>query len=161
MCSARRAVNFLRGTGRSASGYSLDQILLWEDGSWESEHDFIQWVFPTDQPSRFNPEAPVLDAEVVGILGEDPACQENLSRGLERFLGFLGLTRGPDGIAFDGTPGPLWHHQNHNWLRISRCLRCLSLLGRAGEAAEFLRFLQEVPTVPVETKAIWAGALAG
>jgi len=161
MTGSRTAVDFLRGTGPSASGYTLDQILLWDNGSWESEHDFIQWVFPTDQPSRFNPEAPVLDGEAIAILREDPNCQENLSRGLERFLGFLGLTRGPDGLTFEGKPGPLWQHQNHNWLRISRCLRCLSLLGRAEEAAGFLRFLQGVQTVPGKTKEIWAGVIPG
>ena len=37
--------------GRTTSGYTLGQVLGWPDGEWEDRHDFIQWVFPTDEPS--------------------------------------------------------------------------------------------------------------
>ena len=158
--SSRRAIDFLRGTGRSASGYTHAQILGWDDDSWESEHDFIQWVFPTDIPSRFNPEAPTLDAGAIGILRADPEVQANLGLGLERFLGFLGLTRGPAGIQFAGKVGNVWLHENHNWLRVSRCLRCLTLLGRQGDAAEFHRFLAGLSGIPDRVRDYWSQALS-
>jgi len=31
---------------------------------WENNHDFIQWLFPTSTPSKFNPYAPVLTSHI-------------------------------------------------------------------------------------------------
>ena len=160
MSRTREAIDFLRGTGLSASGYTHAQILGWDDASWEDEHDFIQWVFPTDIPSRFNPDAPTLDADAVGILRADPEVQANLELGFERFLGFLGLTRGPDGIEFAGEVRDIWLHENHNWLRVSRCLSCLTLLGRQNEAADFHCFLKGLSGIPDRVRDYWSQSLS-
>ena len=34
--------------GRTASGYTLEQILDWPDEDFEVQHDFVQWLFATD-----------------------------------------------------------------------------------------------------------------
>src|SRR5262245_5587601 len=55
-----RLLDFYRGEGTDAEGRRLDDILAWRDGRLEAVHDFIQWLFPLPEPSRFNPDAPLL-----------------------------------------------------------------------------------------------------
>ena len=69
MAYTSEAFGFLQGTGKSSSGYTLKQILLWGDDSWENEHDFIQWIFPNDKPSNFNTDRLVVDAKKSQDLG--------------------------------------------------------------------------------------------
>ena len=38
--------------GRNASGYTLEQILAWDNDDWELQHDFIQWLFATNERSQ-------------------------------------------------------------------------------------------------------------
>ena len=37
--------------GCNASGYTLEQVPDWPDVDWELQHDFVQWLFATDEPS--------------------------------------------------------------------------------------------------------------
>ena len=53
-------VRFYRGDAPDARGRTLDDILAWDDEQLEAVHDYIQWLFPLDEPSRFNPDAPLL-----------------------------------------------------------------------------------------------------
>ena len=41
-------------------GRRLDQIWQWEMNRLEGRHNYIQWLFPTEESSYFNPQAPVL-----------------------------------------------------------------------------------------------------
>lgn len=118
-------LKFYRGE-ENRSGHLLKAILEeWDDEDWERGHDFIQWVFPTDEESRFHPEAPVMTCQEAIILGEDPELREKVLAALERFKGFLKLETGPH----------WWARPNdHNLLRISRVIRCLALLGLEEEA---------------------------
>ena len=56
-------------------------------------------MFPIDIPSLFNPEAPMFDADAIGILRADPEVQANLVLSFERFLG---LPPCSTGILFAG-----------------------------------------------------------
>ena len=60
--------------GPKPSGYTLEQVLDWPDEDWELQHDFIQWLFATDEPSMFNPDAPVLDAATIARLSVPTQC---------------------------------------------------------------------------------------
>lgn len=120
--------------GANSSGYALEQVLGWPDGDWELQHDFIQWLFPTDEPSLFNPDAPVLDANTVARFRADPLLRHRLHRSYDRWLAFCGVARTDDGLAFDNPNPRVWDRQNHNWLRITRVLRSLNLLGLPDEA---------------------------
>eukprot|EP00913_Durusdinium_trenchii_P025553 g23984.t1 len=43
---------FLRGEDRDdVQGRTLDKILLWRDDQLEAVHDYVQWIFPTDEAS--------------------------------------------------------------------------------------------------------------
>jgi hypothetical protein len=130
--------------GRTPSGYTLRQVLEWPDGEWEDRHDFIQWVFPTDEPSMYNSNAPVLDAATVARFRADPLMRDRLRRAFDRWLSFCGVARTADGLTF-GHPNPdVWGRANHNWLRITRVLRSLNLLGLPDEARVFFDLLATV-----------------
>jgi len=118
-------LKFYRGEGNRSGHLLKDIIEVWNDEDWERGHDFIQWVFPTDEESRFHPEAPVMTCQEAIILGEDPELREKVLAALERFKGFLKLETGPHWWAVPN---------NHNLLRISRAIRCLALLGLKEEA---------------------------
>ena len=130
--------------GRTPSGYTLRQVLEWPDGEWEDRHDFIQWVFPTDEPSMYNSNAPVLDAATVARFRADPLMRQRLRRGFDRWLSFCGVARTADGLAFDNPNPGVWGRANHNWLRITRILRSLNLLGLPDEARAFFALLATV-----------------
>jgi hypothetical protein len=132
------------GEGTNSSGYTLEQVLGWPDEDWEEQHDFIQWLFPTDGPSLYNPDAPVLDAATIARFRADPLLRNRLRRSFDRWLAFSGITRTDDGLALDNPNPRVWGRQNHNWLRITRVLRSLNLLGLPDEAQAFFALLNTI-----------------
>jgi hypothetical protein len=162
-------VEFYRGSGTDSEGRRLDAILAWGDGRLEAVHDFIQWLFPLPEPSRFNPDAPLLTAEDISAFRQDPRLRANLRRSFERILSFLGLARAADGEVLEGpnfaSRAPdVWVYPNHNWLRITRILRSLYLLGLETEARALYRRLADFHSrrrFPIgdDTFQYWSGAV--
>jgi hypothetical protein len=143
-------VRFYRGEGRDARGRSLDDVLAWDDEQLEAVHDYIQWLFPLDEPSRFNRDAPLLTAADRSAFRQ-PAVAANLRRALERMLAFYGF-------AIDRAAGnprivrsARWtersqewlHTGNHNLLRLTRMIRCLALVGEAELATALYAALRQ------------------
>ena len=129
--SDRTLLAFYRGEAHNSSDHSFQAILDWPDDTWEHVHDFIQWVFPTDQRSAFNPNAPVLSPAVIAIWPTDVRLTENHNAAFARWLRFVGVERNASGaFCFAESPNlDVWAHPNHNWLRITRVLASLRLLG--------------------------------
>ena len=145
--------------GRTASGYTLEHVLGWDDEDWELQHDFIQWVFATDEPSMFNADAPVLDAATIARFRADPLLRHRLRRSFDRWLAFCGISRTADGLTFENPNSDVWNRPNHNWLRITRVLRSLNLLGLGDEAQAFLALLTTVRAgIAPTTWAYWERA---
>jgi hypothetical protein len=138
-------IDFYRGTGRDAEGRTLADIWAFSDDELESVHDFIQWLFPLREPSRFNPDAPLLTDADLDEFRSSPALRENLLRSFEVFLAFVGLsykvgsvTKAPD---FD-SKSEVWRYPNHNWLRITRVLASTRMLGLKAMSRAFFAFLK-------------------
>ena len=114
------ALDFLAGVGRDHAGRSLDEIAAWNPRQLEQTHDYIQWVFPTMMPSRFNPHAPVLDAADLAAGARDERVVENLIRMAAVMGRFYGLERksfrdGPQYNPIDDQR-PWWMRvDNHNF----------------------------------------------
>jgi hypothetical protein len=139
-------LDFYRGQAPDSEGRWIRDLWTWDDDALESVHDFIQWLFPLPEPSRFNPDAPLLTPEDITAFRAEPQLRANLQRSLERFLTFLGLSRRPDGSlkegpSFAARAADVWQSPNHNWLRISRVLRSLTLLGLDVEAGRLYAIL--------------------
>jgi hypothetical protein len=130
-------VQFYRGSGTDHRGRRLDDILAWDDGKLEEVHDFIQWLFPLEEPSAVNPRAPILVDADRRAFADEPALGANLRRSFARMLSFYGLQlvegAGAPRVLRSGkwperSPNWLTPH-NHNHLRLTRIIKSLALLG--------------------------------
>lgn len=161
-----RIIEFYQGTGTDSEGRSLEDMWNFSDDEMEFEHDYIQWMFPLETRSRFNPLAPVLDDDDIRAFHDDPGLRENLRKSLDRFLAFLGFAREEDRIvpaADFPTKQAIFMEPDHNWLRVTRALTSLRTLGLADEAERFYKGLQRLilsgeARVTAETRTSWKNA---
>jgi hypothetical protein len=150
-----------------SEGRMLDEYWSFDDQTMEFRHDFIQWMFPLDEASSFNPNAPVLTAEDRAAFAQEASLQRAVRRSHDRFLAFLGLEAKPDGVVGRSAAFEphlyIWTRPNHNWLRVTRFLRSLRLLGLEQEAkavwAFVLKLHQENGYVSESTFTYWKDAV--
>ena len=131
-----------------SEGRTLAEILEWDDDRLEMVHDYIQWLFPTRQPSGVNPIAPTVTAETIRRFAGDLELRERLRRAFDRMLVFYGLKRRGARIEIDDARFParagVWLHSgNHNHLRLTRIMDSLATLGLPDEALALQRCLLE------------------
>lgn len=165
---------FLRGEGPGPKGRVLDEVLAFDMVQMEKDHDFIQWLFPTDEPSQFV-EVPLLTETLQLIARQDKVVVCCMRRSLDIFLAFLGLRmvsapgewqvkkanfRARKKICWTVTCA----EGNHNWRRISRVLKSLNLLGLEGEARALYLCLERlwatgsIPRFAEKTMPFWRDA---
>jgi hypothetical protein len=126
MADSGRIVAFLEGEGPDGCGRSLFEVLAFDDVRLETTHDFVQWLFPLNEPSVAVPEAPVLSPEDVAAIRESGMAQCALAAATDRMDAFYRATHD-------------WLMPNdHNHRRITRIIRSLRLL-RGDEAADAFR----------------------
>ena len=94
---------FYRGAGPDAAGRTIDEIWAFDHRQLEMVHDFIQWLFPLPEPSRFNPDAPLLTAADMAAFRAAPALRARALRSLDLMLAFYGLAR--TGAAIERAAG--------------------------------------------------------
>jgi hypothetical protein len=140
-------VSFFSG-GNDDGGRTLAGILAWDDDRLEAVHDYIQWVFPTRQPSGVNPSAPLVTDATVRAFEQDATLRDRLRGALARMLAFYGLKWSSNRIAIDDSRFPVrsrvWLRPgNHNHLRLTRILDSLATLGLSTEARALQRCLLE------------------
>ncbi len=112
---------FYLHSGEDNKGRTLAEILLWDDKKLEETHDFIQWLFPLNEASSFNPDAPILteedikefhDVDDLKLINSAVMIINFFSRGLKQDAPQYWLKAG-----------------NHNHLRITRVIKCLRIMG--------------------------------
>lgn len=130
-------IAFYRGQAPDAADRLIQDIWRWSDDRLEATHDYIQWLFPLDEPSHVNAQAPLLTEADIATFRQDPTLKKELLKSLLRMLTFYGLRCHKDetGLRVDKADHfterrENWlHPNNHNHLRITRILKSLSLLG--------------------------------
>jgi len=163
-----RIVEFYSG-GRDSAGRRLDEILSWSDDQLEAVHDYIQWMFPTRQPSGVNPFAPLVTDATARAFAADPALRGSFRAALDRMLSFYGFVRKAGRIELDPerftSRASNWLQAgNHNHLRLTRIVDSLAQLGLRDEAEALRRCLVEdvVPVagnrVSARTREFWRTA---
>ena len=119
-------VGFLEGKTPDHRGRMLSMLWRQTDDDAENTHDYIQWLFPLDEPSRSVMGAPVLNELDIEDIRHSDLAQQNLVKSTSWFLGFL--ERNDHWIT----------KYNHNHLRITRVIKSLRLLA-SDEAADSFR----------------------
>ena len=143
-----RLLGFYYSSHPDSHGRMLAEILKQDDDWLESCHNYIQWLFPTQEISRVTPDAPILDKETIEAFKTDELLRKHLRASLIRILSFYGLKLTPDGVI----KGSNWEARKFNWftenthnsLRITRILKCLYSLGLKVEAKAFQSGLQSL-----------------
>ena len=74
------AAMFLTAKGHDHRGRSFADMLAFDDSALEPHHDYIQWLFPLPEASRFNMEEPVLSWEDIAAIKSDKEARANLMR---------------------------------------------------------------------------------
>jgi len=143
-------LSFYRGEGADHAGRRFDDILSWDHRRLEMVHDYIQWLFPLTEPSRFNPDAPLLKPEDIAAFRIDDDLRARVLRALDLVLEFLGLRRDGADIArgpnFTSRAANWLEPANHNHLRLTRIMLFLNHIGFTVEAAALLRCLEDIAT---------------
>lgn len=164
-------MSFYQG-GRDAEGRTLAEILSWNDERLEAVHDYIQWLFPTRQPSGVNPVAPLVTDATAAAFADDLVLRDRLRTAFDRMLVFYGLHRKGGRIEIDPSRFALrsrvWLRPgNHNHLRLTRILQSLAALGLGDDARALQRCLLEDlcggpqgDNVSRRTVEFWRNALA-
>ena len=150
-------IQFYLGLSPDPEGRMLRDIWSWSFENLEHVHNYIQWLFPLNEPSRFNLGAPVLKREAIRSFRTDPKLRENLLASLKVMLKFYGFEILPQDVAGADvrikiaktinfherkrnwlTPG------NHNFLRLTRILKSLRLLGLSEYALPLYDALEDL-----------------
>lgn len=162
--------DFYRGQLDTPSGSTYEDILKASDGHWDAAHDFVQYAFPTPEPSMFNREAPLVAAEDVEAFKADPELRKRLVAMYRRFLEFLGLYFCDERLVVDEVPseGAASRRRitlaqfNHNFLRFTRVFRSMSVLGQPFLAKAFHDYLVKAGYAKrfPESAEYWKAALA-
>lgn len=120
---------FYRGEQPDAEGRKIDEIWGFDHAQLEGMHNFIQWLFPSQEPSQYNPNAPILDSDTIAAFRNDAELQDRMLRSLDVMLAFLELKVSGDQIVRTGDDLHWMTWKNHNFKRLTRILRCLMLCG--------------------------------
>lgn len=137
-------------------GRTLLQILNWGDEDLERVHDWVQWVFPNRERSRFHPEAPLMDDDVAKALSS-PEMKAHVVSAVSRFERFLRID----------DDNPHWLRRgNHNHLRITRLLKFMVDVDMKADAEALLQRLERIyddnsHLISVFTISLWICAVRG
>lgn len=146
-------VPFYLGEQPDSEGRTIQAIWAWDFEDLECTHDYIQWLFPIAEQSRFNINAPVVDAEIVRAFQSDRRLRQNLHKSFVVMLRFYGLQyheHEANKIEIDRSADyPIRQREwvsifDHNYLRITRILKCLMAFGLVAEANAFYQCLQQI-----------------
>lgn len=132
-------IAFYSHNGADHKGRTLKQMWNFSDDEFEKTHDYIQWMFPTSVPSKYNFQAPLLTSEIICEFCESEEMIANLIVSSFIFQRFLKLDE----------PTPFWckrnaGRDNHNCLRISRIIASLNGLEQYSRADDFYRSVLKV-----------------
>lgn len=124
-----KIINFYSHIDSDDLGRTLKDMWTWDNITLESTHDYIQWMFPTATPSKFNANAPLVDEVTIKAFRSSSELQSYLTTSSFIFERFLDLDN----------PKAHWlTHKNHNFLRISRIIDSLMTLHCRPRALQFL-----------------------
>ncbi|MBD2043343.1 opioid growth factor receptor-related protein [Microcoleus sp. FACHB-672] len=146
-------VGFYLGQQPDSEGRTIQEIWSWNYQKLENKHDYIQWLFPLQERSRYNRKAPILNDEIIQEFRTNSILKTHLLKSLKVMLGFYGLQcleSESKNIEITqshnyGERKQEWINPgNHNYLRLTRILTCLKLLGLDNYAKALFDCLEKI-----------------
>jgi hypothetical protein len=141
--------------------YYASDILSWSDEQLETTHDFIQWVFPNFEKSKYNSNTPDLTLEEVEAIQNDKVASMIMIDMWVRMLEFYGFEIIPSTyqIKDNNLFMPHWISLgNHNFLRLTRILKAMKIFKFDDLAASLMGVLEKIhKTYPNQISAITFG----
>jgi len=164
---------FYLGQQPDSQGRAIEDIWSWDYQKLESVHNYIQWLFPLREKSRFNSSAPTLNDEVIHAFRTSEELRNRLVHSFKVMLAFYGLEcrEGENTeIVIAKSEEYLsrkreWIEQfNHNYLRLTRILTSLTDLGLKNYALALFRCLDEIynenkESIGLKTYTYWKKAV--
>lgn len=164
-----RWLTFYRGKGVDSEGRLIYEIHSWDNERLEFTHDYIQWLFPLRKKGLSNPNAPILDNNIIDIFKQDEELNRFLIKSFIVMLKFYGFEYRFENNQIFITKSSEWNERskiwltksNHNFLRITRILTSLRILGLPDHAKSFFLALSKVyesegaEVIEVKTFEIW------
>jgi hypothetical protein len=111
----------------------MGDILEFDEGEIEDNHDFIQWIFPTKELSQYNYNAPQISEKFKNLLLSNEIVQDNFCKSCRMFLNFIGFDccgKEDNIIAGIKNKRKYFDLPTHNLLRITRVLNSLNQIGK-------------------------------
>lgn len=139
-------VRFYKNEKINECRYRLVDILSASHLWLEFTHDYIQWMFPLDEKSRCNSNAPVLLDEDISVFNSDTLIRTAFNLSIYKFINFLGLTYNSNDHTFavsDKLQAYTWRGANHNSMRITRFIASMSMFGFNDIANDLVDFLKK------------------
>ena len=143
-----KVIGFLKGESTDARGKYISQYWDATDEELEKDHAYIQWLFPLDTPSEYNPDAPVITKEDMKAMQEDSDVKRNMVTSFTRMAEFYGF------YMTDGKLVPTFGYRicrpswltpwNHNFKRITRIIRSLRIAGLSDVSELFYKKMEEI-----------------
>lgn len=135
MNDAYKIYGFFAGHITDHAGRTIKDYCGMPHESLELTHDYIQWAFPTRQPSQCQAaNAPLLSDEAVALIKDDKKAMENYYAMFARMMSFY----------VDSKHWLVEHDHNH--LRITRIIESSGEIFGIGIAEYFLKTMLRLNT---------------
>jgi len=140
-------LDFYGKGAKTNQGVTFEQVLAYDDRKLESEHNYIQWLFPLTRKGM-HPSA-LTNGKTMRAFKERPELRKKMLRAFNRMLQFYGFERSQSGTieesALFAQKAQNWlTPNNHNHLRITRILTSLRKHGLENEAKQFFQALDTI-----------------
>lgn len=145
---------------------------IWEfnHDKLERDHNYIQWLFPLKERSKYSNMAPIVSDDFILHYADDDLIQRNMMHSLSVMLDFYGFEFTEQGIMpandFEEKKLEWLTKNNHNYLRITRILKSLMIFGMENVSIDLFKELEKVymyqnpsAAISVETYDYWKKAV--
>lgn len=155
--------NFMLGRITDDMGRYISEIHKFSNEQLKYDHQFIQWLFPIETVSVFNPKAPIIGNADIQFFRSNREVKKAQLRSLDLMLDFWNLKRENEKI-YSKFNESFYNHfwtkkNNHNQLRITRTIRSLFLFGNKKEAEQLkiavLSICGKIPDFSIQTIDYW------
>ena len=158
-------INFYLGKIPDSNKRYLSDILSFNNSTLETDHFYIQWLFPLEQPSNYNTQAPLLVASDRIEFAKNKIVRTNVLKSFNMMLEFYGFINKDSFIVINK---PLFDQKkqwltpnNHNFLRITRIITSMRLMGFISESDAFRKCVLNISNmyphiISADTKKYWA-----